>query len=240
MLFRLQNVRKEYIHQRGARVMALDNITLDIEQGEFLVVTGPSGSGKSTLLFTIGGLLRPSSGTIHFGTLGLHDADDARLSDFRRTHIGYVMQNFFLVPYLTAEENVMVACALSEPEVKLQREKSVALLDRVGLLDRRHHHPRELSAGQQQRVAIARALANDPSVILADEPTGNLDPSLANDILTQLRVLNDTDGLTIVMVTHSPTANTFGTSHIRLHDGAISLTPDAVRWTEDLPVREVG
>lgn len=238
MLFTLKNVTKKYAHHSGTIVLAMNDVSLEIEEGEFVVVTGPSGSGKSTLLFTMGVLMRPTSGTIHFQGLALHDADDSVLSEFRKTHIGYVMQNFSLVPYLTAEENVMVAVALTEPDIQQQRERSRALLERVGLSERRFHHPRELSAGQQQRIAIARALANEPSVILADEPTGNLDPSLALDVLEQLHSLNQENGMTIVMVTHSPTASSFGTSLFQMRDGELSERVDAPEWSRE-PLRAI-
>lgn len=217
----MQNLTKQYRHRNGTVIDALSDISVKIEAGQFVTITGPSGSGKSTLLFTMGGLLRPSSGSILFNGQSLHSADDKTLSEFRKLHIGYVMQNFFLVPYLTTEENVMVAVSLSQKQVCKQKEIAWNLLKLVGLTDRAEHYPRELSSGQQQRVAIARALANSPSVILADEPTGNLDPELSAEIFTLLKELNTKKGITIIMVTHSPEAAKIGTTRIHLRNGHI-------------------
>lgn len=221
MILQLQNLTKQYSHRKGTIINALSDVSVTIEKGEFVTITGPSGSGKSTLLFMLGGLLRPSSGSIFFKEQSLHTAGDSVLAEFRKNHIGYVMQNFSLVPYLTAEENVMVAISLLEKEKNKQKTIACELLTKMGLSDRMQHYPKELSSGQQQRVAIARALANNPSIILADEPTGNLDPSLASEILTLLKDLNTKNGITIIMVTHSPEAAQYGTKNILLKDGRI-------------------
>jgi putative ABC transport system ATP-binding protein len=221
MNLQVNNITKQYRHHNGTIINALSDVSVTIEKGRFVTVTGASGSGKSTLLFILGGLLRPSSGSIFFNKQPLHSAGDNVLSAFRQKHIGYVMQSFALIPYLTAEENVMVPVSLLQKDKNKQKEIARELLTTVGLSDRMQHYPKELSAGQQQRVAIARALANNPSVILADEPTGNLDPSLASEILALLKELNEKKGITIIMVTHSPEAAKYGNKKILLKDGVV-------------------
>ncbi len=222
MILQVQDLTKQYSHRKGTVINALSDVSITIEKGEFVTITGPSGSGKSTLLFMLGGLLRPSSGSIFFKEQALHTSGDNALSEFRKNNIGYVMQNFSLVPYLTAEENVMVAISLLEKDKNKQKKNAGELLTRMGLSDRMQHYPKELSSGQQQRVAIARALANNPSIILADEPTGNLDPTLASEILILLKEQNTKNGITIIMVTHSPEAAQYGTKKIHLKDGRIT------------------
>lgn len=217
MFLQLKNITKQYSHRNGTKINALSDVSITIEKGDFVTISGHSGSGKSTLLFIIGGLLRPTSGKIIFDGQPLHNENDAIFSEFRKKHIGYVMQNFALIPYLTAEENVM----LSLSHLRNGKEVAQKLLRTVGLSDRIQHYPKELSAGQQQRVAIARAMVNEPSLILADEPTGNLDPSLASEILHLLKELNEKKGVTIVMVTHSPNAALFGNTQIHLKNGQI-------------------
>lgn len=220
MIFRIENLTKQYNH-KGSVIKALDNVSLTIEKGSFVTITGASGSGKSTLLFTIGGLIHPTSGSIQFNQQFIHNGSDKVLSEFRKNQIGYILQNYALIPYLTAEENVMLPMLLVSKEKKKQKKIAAELLETVGLGDRIHHYPKELSAGQQQRVAIARALANNPSIILADEPTGNLDPELAKDILLLLKKLNSEKAITIIMVTHSPEAASFGNVKINLVKGKI-------------------
>jgi putative ABC transport system ATP-binding protein len=170
----------------------------------------------------VGGLLRPTSGQIRFRDLPLHDLPDAALAGYRREHVGFVMQNFSLIPYLTAVRNVMVPLGLLGVPAAEQEARAVALLEEVGLAARRNHLPRELSAGQPQRVAIARAMANRPALVLADEPTGNLDPGLSRDILNLLARVNREKGMTIVMVTHSPEAAARGDLRVRLADGRVT------------------
>lgn len=222
MLLRVRKLCKRYTI-RGASVDALKNIDLDIEEGRFLTVTGPSGSGKSTLLLALGGLLGVTSGEVYFRDKPLHALRQGELAAFRSGHVGFVMQNFSLVPYLSAERNVMIPLALGGADRSTQRERAREQLARVGLADRARHLPRELSVGQQQRVAIARALANAPELILADEPTGNLDPDLATQTLDLLERLNQEHGLTIVMVTHSPEAAARGTQRVHLVEGQIQV-----------------
>lgn len=219
-MIRTEKLTKQYLHKNG-EVYALKDINLDIEKGSFVTITGPSGAGKTTLLLALGGLIRPSSGKIFFNGNTLHDSSDNDLARFRLNNMGFVMQSFALIPYLTAAENVMVPLALMKQPKGLQVETAVKLLEEVDLIDRRDHLPRELSSGEQQRVAIARALANKPSIILADEPTGNLDPSLSREILNLLKKINEEDQITILMVTHSPAASAFGKVTIKLNHGQI-------------------
>ena len=219
MILAVRGVGKRYRHADGP-VDALADVDLELPEGRFATITGRSGAGKSTLLLILGGLLRPSSGEIRFREHELHAMTDGALARFRRRHLGFVMQNFSLVPYLTARENVALPMALGRTTRADQLERAAHLLDRVGLADRTTHLPRELSAGQQQRVAIARALANEPDIVLADEPTGNLDPALARDILDLMHGLN-ADGMTILMVTHSPEAAACGSQRVHLEQGRV-------------------
>jgi len=217
-MFTLQKVTKSYAGRRGM-VHALRDVSLTIEKGSFVTVTGPSGSGKSTLLLTLGGLIRPTSGRVLFHNIELGSLDERHLAAYRNSSVGFVLQSFNLIPYLTALENVMVPMALRADGAGDHGTRALELIERLGLTDRMDHLPRELSAGQQQRVAMARALSNDPEVILADEPTGNLDPRLAAEILKILRDLNEQEGRTVVMVTHSPEAARIGKHRVHLENG---------------------
>jgi len=223
VLLRLDALGKRYAHADGP-VDALKDVTLDVEDGAFVTITGPSGSGKTTLLLAVGGLLRPSSGRILFRDRALHDLPDAGLAAFRRDHVGFVMQNFSLIPYLTALRNVTLPLGLQGVPNAEREKRATAVLEEVGLATRKNHLPRELSAGQQQRVAIARAIVTRPALVLADEPTGNLDPSLSREILGLLRAVNEERSMTIVMVTHSPEAASHGSVRVRLEDGRVART----------------
>ena len=200
-MLRMQTVSKHYNH-RGQLVKALDSIDLEVGKGEFVSVVGPSGSGKSTLLLTLGGMLTPSAGCVWLDGRSLYDMTADDRARMRRQRIGFVFQTFNLVPYLTALENVQVPLMLAHMDEDSQRRVAVSLLERVGLADRLNHKPSELSVGQQQRVALARMLANNPEVVLADEPTGSLDPDTTREITEFLAALN-AEGRTIVMVTHN-------------------------------------
>jgi len=222
-MFTLQKVTKSYASRRGV-VHALQDVSLTIEPRSFVTVTGPSGSGKTTLLLTLGGLIRPTSGRVMFHGTDLVSLDERRLAGYRNQSVGFVLQSFNLIPYLSAYENVMVPMSLGTGNGSGDHgRRAKDLLDRLGLADRMDHLPRELSVGQQQRVAMARALGNDPKVILADEPTGNLDPALAAEILGILRDLNIQEGRTVVMVTHSPEAARIGTHRVHLDAGCCSV-----------------
>ena len=217
-MFTLQKVTKAYASRRGI-VHALLDVSFTIGPGQFVTVTGPSGSGKTTLLLTLGGLIRPTSGRVLFHGTDIGSLDERKLSEYRNRSVGFVLQSFNLIPYLSAYENVMVPMSLSTNGNSDHAKHAKKLLDRLGLSDRMDHLPRELSVGQQQRVAMARALSNDAKVILADEPTGNLDPGLATEILGILKDLNVREGRTVVMVTHSPEAARIGTHRVHLEAG---------------------
>jgi putative ABC transport system ATP-binding protein len=220
VLLRLEALGKRYAHKDGP-VDALRDISLDVAEGAFLTITGPSGSGKTTLLLAIGALLRPTSGRVLFRDREIQALPDAQRAEFRRAHVGFVMQNFSLIPYLSAARNVAVPLALRGLGAAEQQAQARRVLEEVGFGSRLHHLPRELSAGQQQRVAIARAMVAAPALILADEPTGNLDPALSRDILGLLRTVNEEKGITIVMVTHSPEAAARGDVRAHLVDGRL-------------------
>lgn len=217
---RTEKLTKLYLHRDGL-VHALDNISLSVEKGSFITITGPSGSGKTTLLLALSGLIRPTSGEIYFDGEKLNLTNDRALVNFRRKHVGFVMQNFSLIPYMTASQNVMLPLYLEGLSGSDQKERAAEVMTSVGLAERMNHYPRELSSGQQQRVAIARALVNEPSIIFADEPTGNLDPHLSIEILELLKKINQEKGLTVFMVTHSPVANEYGNVRIRLEVGKV-------------------
>ena len=221
MLLQVDNLSKQYNHHTDGLVDALKDVTFTIEKGMFVAITGPSGAGKSTLLLMLGGLVHPTAGQVVFNNESLYALHHDGLACFRRRHVGFVMQNFGLIPYLSALQNVMVPLALQTMDAKEQEKRAIGLLDSVGLTGRINHLPRELSSGQQQRVAIARAMANKPSMILADEPTGNLDPGLAREILDLLKNLNVEKGITVIMVTHSPQAADYGTMRIHLKEGKL-------------------
>lgn len=219
-IIKTQNLSKIYMHQDGV-VDALKNISLSVEKGSFVTITGPSGSGKTTLLLTLAGLIRPTSGSFSFLEKELTHVPDSELAYFRRKNVGFIMQSFALIPYLTAIQNVMLPLALNKVNKTKQQYIASAVLENVGLENRMNHLPRELSAGQQQRVAIARALVNNPSVIFADEPTGNLDPVLSVEILDFLKDINEKKNITVIMVTHSPLAARYGDIKIHLENGQI-------------------
>ncbi len=222
-MFDIYGLTKTYTRSRQ-QVHALKDISLRIDAGSFVAVTGPSGSGKTTLLLSLGGLIQPSGGYVKYGNQNLYTLPASRLAAFRNRTIGFVLQTFNLVPYLTAVENVMLPMLPMLPRGRNgmdPKQCAIELLDKLGLDDRRDFLPRELSVGQQQRVAIARALGNEPEVILADEPTGNLDPSLADEILDVLEDLNRNRGKTVVLVTHSPQAACRASTMLKLKDGQL-------------------
>jgi putative ABC transport system ATP-binding protein len=219
-MIRLKQVSRSYAHG-SKKIRALNNITLDIKTGSFLSVMGPSGSGKSTLLNLIGGLDQPSSGQIFIDDRPLHGISDDELTLIRRRRVGFIFQFFNLLPILTAAENVGLPLMLEGIPFSKIKPKAEMLLQKVGLGDRVEHRPEQLSGGEMQRVAIARALITGPVVLLADEPTGNLDSHTSTEILDLLKGLHD-EGQTIVMVTHDPKAASYGTRTITLKDGSIA------------------
>jgi putative ABC transport system ATP-binding protein len=217
-MIELRNASKKY--QQGAQeVYALRDISLRIKKGEFLSVMGASGSGKSTLLNLIGGLDQPSSGEIFIDGRPLHGISDYELTLFRR--VGFIFQFFNLLPILTAAENVSLPLLLEGTPYSEVKPRAVELLEQVGLGSRTEHRPEQLSGGEMQRVAISRALISNPAVLLADEPTGNLDSHTSEQIFMLLKNLHD-QGQTIVMVTHNPRAAAYGSRIITLKDGALS------------------
>lgn len=216
VVIRARGLTKEYVRDEF-RIVALKDVDLDVRRGEYLALMGPSGSGKSTLLHLIAAMDRPTAGTIEVLGSDLAAMPDRDMAGWRNRHIGFVFQTFNLIPVLTALENVELPLKLTHLKKGERLEHAVTALKLVGLGDRLHHYPRQLSGGQEQRVAIARAIVTDPDIILCDEPTGNLDARSANDVLELLRQLNRDFGKTVVMVTHDPHAARFA-SHIRYID----------------------
>lgn len=215
----MENVTKRYKHRRSD-VYALQDANVEIGTGEFVSIVGPSGSGKSTLLLMLGGMLSPTSGKVTLQGLSLYDLSPNERARMRKQHVGFVFQSFNLVPYLTALENVMIPLYLSGAAKDVQESRATELLERVGLGDRLDHKPSELSIGQQQRVALARMLGNDPQLILADEPTGNLDPETSSLVLDFFEQFIS-EGRTIVMVTHDPRAAERARRKLRIDGGRI-------------------
>jgi putative ABC transport system ATP-binding protein len=219
-IVRIRNLSKIY-RQGEINVTALHNISLDIQSGEFLTLMGPSGSGKSTLLHIIAGVDRPTSGECHVQSVDVTRLNESRLADWRNQNVGFVFQTFNLIPVLTAFENVELPLLLTRLGRRERRQQVKAALELVGLADRAHHLPRQLSGGQEQRVAIARALVTSPQLLVADEPTGNLDSQSAQDVLGILQSLSKS-GKTVIMVTHDPKAAAFGSRSIHLEKGELS------------------
>lgn len=219
----IESVGLNKVYTMGnVEVEVLKDINLEIKEGEFVSIMGPSGSGKSTLLYLIGGLDKPSSGTIRVKgreIAGLKDSEESRL---RRQEMGFIFQFYNLIPNLNVEENIMLLILLDGKKLKDYRKELDSILDIVGLSERRRHTPRELSGGQQQRVAIARALINQPDIILADEPTGNLDSKTSAEVLDLLKKINKENGKTIIQVTHSREAADYGQRIIHVKDGKVS------------------
>jgi putative ABC transport system ATP-binding protein len=204
-LVRLRGVAKDY--KRGVEtVHVLQALDLDIPKGDFLALMGPSGSGKSTLLNLIGGLDRPSAGSIEIAGQRIDQMSEAQLGRWRAAHVGFVFQMYNLLPVLTAERNVELPLLLTKLSAAERKKRASAALSLVGLSERSKHKPRELSGGQEQRVGIARAIVSDPTLLLCDEPTGDLDRKSGDEILDLLQALNERHGKTIIMVTHDPHA----------------------------------
>ena len=212
------------VYQMGnTSVTALDNVSLSVKEGEFVSIQGTSGSGKSTLLNMVGGLDHPTTGEVFFNAKALGPFSKKEMARYRRYSVGMIFQNFNLIPTMSAQENVGLALAFGGLRGNQRRKRSAELLDRVGLSDRLTHRPAELSGGEQQRVAIARALANNPKVLLADEPTGNVDSTRAHELLALLREMVNRDSLTILMVTHDhELATSFADRIILMKDGRVA------------------
>lgn len=217
-MVRFKNVTRTY--SRGVR--ALDDVTLEIADGEFVAVTGPSGCGKSTLLNLLGGLDRPDSGEIHVGKIALHRARDAALTRYRRHHVGVVFQFFNLLPTMTVAENIELPLLLRGESTRKARPRVREMLDLMDIGARAAHFPHQLSGGEMQRTAIARALAGSPEVLLADEPTGNLDSGNAARVAESLLKIASQKIVTLVIVTHSDELASMAHRHIPMRDGKIS------------------
>ena len=219
-LYTLAGVERRY-ERGGSTVHALRGVDLTIDRGDLVAIEGPSGSGKSTLLQLLGALDTPTAGRIDFDGHELANAGDRTLTELRRDSIGFVFQQFNLIPTLTAAENVEIAMLPAGKSRGERAERVTELLSRVGLEDRRDHLPSRLSGGEQQRVAIARALANAPRVVLADEPTGNLDTATATDVIDVLAGLSADQGVTVVLVTHDEEVAARARRRIRLRNGEV-------------------
>jgi len=220
-IVRIRDLVKDY--RRGAEVVrVLDGLSLDIAQGDFVALMGPSGSGKSTLLNLIGGLDRPTSGSLEVEGLRIDQLTEGSLTRWRADHVGFIFQMYNLLPVLTAERNVELPLLLTNLGREQRQRRVDAALKLVGLEHRAKHRPRELSGGQEQRVGIARAIVTDPTLLLCDEPTGDLDRKSGDEVLTLLEALNDEYGKTIIMVTHDPHAAERAHRVIHLDKGLLS------------------
>lgn len=218
-LIKVDNIKKQYL-SNGNAVQALQGITLDIYEGQSAAVMGPSGSGKSTLLSIIGGLNPPNAGKIFIDDIDLYMLSQERRADFRREYIGFVFQQFQLIPYLTAFENVLLPLTTTGYAISQKREMAFSVLQQVNMDSNKDRLPSQLSGGEQERVAIARAIVNEPPLILADEPTGSLDTKTARGIMELFASLNDS-GLTILMVTHNPENARYMQRTITMQDGLL-------------------
>lgn len=220
LIVEAKQLSKQYVRDEF-RVAALDAASIEIQEGDFLALMGPSGSGKSTLLHLIAAMDKPSEGEIRVLGSNLRSMNDKEIAHWRNEHIGFIFQSFNLIPVLTALENVELPLKLTKLNKRERIEHAETALKLVGLGDRMGHMPKQLSGGQEQRVAIARAIVTDPDLILADEPTGNLDAAAAEDVLTMLTRLNREYGKTIVMVTHDPHAARFAKTVRHLEKGKL-------------------
>src|SRR5712691_4850546 len=215
-----RNLTKEFVRDEF-RVTALKEVDIDVQKGEFVALMGPSGSGKSTLLHLIAAMDSATGGDIRVLGHNLRELNDRQIAHWRNEHVGFIFQSFNLIPVLTAIENVELPLKLTNLKKQERVDHAATALKLVGLGDRMHHLPRQLSGGQEQRVAIARAIVTDPALILADEPTGNLDAASAQEVLTILSRLNKEYGKTVVMVTHDPHAEHFATKVRHLENGEL-------------------
>jgi putative ABC transport system ATP-binding protein len=219
-LVEVRDIHKAFF-RGGEKIDVLQGLSVDVAQGEFLALMGPSGSGKSTLLNLIGGLDRPSSGTVKVGGVSISSLSESQLTAWRARHIGFVFQMYNLLPALTAERNVELPLLLTSLSGARRKQQVQTALSLVGLSDRTKHYPRQLSGGQEQRVGIARAIVTDPTLLLCDEPTGDLDRKAGDEVLDLLQALNREQGKTIIMVTHDPHAAERATRTLHLDKGVL-------------------
>ncbi|MDD2736405.1 MAG: ABC transporter ATP-binding protein [Desulfuromonadaceae bacterium] len=218
-LIEIKNVKKQYTSGDDV-VEALRGVDISIEAGEFITIMGQSGSGKSTLLSVLGGMNHPTSGEVEMAGITLYKLPGEKLADFRAQNLGFVFQSFNLISYLTAVENVMLPLAIVKMGTAAKKSAARTALERVGLGGKLDRLPNQLSGGEQERVAIARAIVNNPHILLADEPTGNLDSKTSEEVMALFRELNDA-GQTVVMVTHNPENGAYSDRTIRLRDGMV-------------------
>ena len=220
-LIEIKNVKKQY--SSGDDVVdALRGVDISIDAGEFITIMGQSGSGKSTLLSVLGGMNHPTSGDVEMAGVNIYQLPGEKLADFRAQNLGFVFQSFHLIQYLTAIENVMLPLAIVKMSTKAKADSARQALERVGLGNKLDRLPNQLSGGEQERVAIARAIVNSPHILLADEPTGNLDSSTSEEVMALFRELNDA-GQTVVMVTHNPDNGKYADRTINLKDGRVMV-----------------
>ncbi len=227
-MLNLENISKTYNH-RHEPLTVFDGISYEMLDGDFISIVGPSGSGKSTLLLMLGGMMSPSSGKVVIDGESIYDLPPNQRAEFRRQKIGFVFQTFNLVPYLSALENVQMPLFLAGLSEVEQEERATSVLERLGLGARLAHKPSELSVGQQQRVALARMLANDPTVVLADEPTGSLDPETSAQVMDFFEEINQ-EGRTVVIVTHDPTVAQRAHKTLRLGDSRVPYDEQTPVW----------
>jgi len=220
-MLELRSVTKEFTNNRKETVAALKGIDLAVNEGDFLSIVGPSGSGKSTLLFLIGALMEPTNGEVLFRGENIYDSPSSHRSELRLNKIGFMFQTFNLIPYLSALDNVAVPAVLANGSRKDALERAGRLLERFGLRARLDHRFSELSVGERQRVALCRSVINGPEVILADEPTGNLDPGMTREVMTLFRELNN-KGQTIIVVTHEEEVASYAKRVLHLKDGELA------------------
>jgi len=218
-LIEIKNLKKHYV-SGDETVEALRGVDISIENGEFITIMGQSGSGKSTLLSVLGGMNHPTSGEVEMAGVKIYHLAAERLADFRAANLGFVFQSFHLIPYLTALENVMLPLAIVKMSTSTKKSAARKALERVGLGAKVDRLPNQLSGGEQERVAIARAIVNNPHILLADEPTGNLDSKTSEEVMSLFRELNDA-GQTVVMVTHNPDNGRYADRTITLRDGMV-------------------